>query len=268
MKLKQFFSVKAENPLRTDIKDFIKINGDVTAENSVDIYPETSGKLLKRFVSIGDYVSKGDIIAEVDPSKPGTVYEASPVEATIKGTVTSLPGSIGDTVSTGTSIATIGDLSKLQIEVFIPEKEITWIKNGLSGTAELAPYPGEFIPVRITEVSPVLDPDTRTLEVKLSSLSDSENRMKSGMFASVLIYTRTAENVLSVPLDAVMSNEKGEFVYTVEGDKAALKYVETGLKSDTRAEITKGLNADDKVVVRGQYLISKGSSVKIIKGEE
>ena len=88
------------------------------------------------------------------------------------------------------------------------------------------------------------------------------------MFASVLIYTRTAENVLSVPLDAVMSSEKGEYVYTVEGDKAALKYVETGLKSDTRAEITKGLNADDKVVVRGQYLVSKGSSVKIIKGEE
>ena len=262
------FSVKAEKPLRTDIKEFIKLNGDISTENSVDIYPETSGKLHKRFVSIGDYVFKGDIIAEVDPSKPGTVYEPSPVEATITGTVTSLPGSIGDTVSTGTSIATIGDLSKLQIEVFIPEKEITWIETGLSGTAELAPYPEDFIPVTITEVSPVLDPDSRTLEVKLSADSESENRMKAGMFASVLIYTRTAENAVSVPFDSVLSNDKGDFVYIVEGDKSSVKYVETGLKSDTRIEIKSGLDIDDLVVVQGQYLVNNGASVKIIEGEK
>ena len=262
------FSVMTEKPLRTDIKEFIKLNGDVSTENSVDIYPETSGKLLRRFVSIGDYVAKGDIIAEVDPSKPGTVYEPSPVEATITGTVTSLPGSIGDTVSTGTSIATIGDLSELQIDVFIPEKEITWIKNGLSGTAELAPYPGEFIPVTITEVSPVLDPDSRTLEVKLSADSESENRMKAGMFASVLIYTRTAENAVSVPFDSVLSNDNGEFVYVVDGDKSSAKYVETGLKSDSRIEIKSGLDTDDLVVVQGQYLVNNGASVKIIEGEK
>ncbi len=260
------FSVITGNPETGVVREFIKVNGDITSENSVEIYPDTSGKLVKRYVSIGDYIRKGDVIAEVDPSKPGTVYEASPVESTITGTVTRLPGSIGDTVGTSSSIAVIGDLSRLQIQVFIPEKEITWIKTGLEGEAALAPYSGEYIPVRITEVSPVIDPDSRTLEVKLEAADEGEHRMKAGMFASVLIYTRTAENVLTVPLEAVLSDGKGEFVYTAVNGKAAVKYIVTGLKSSSRAEVRSGLTGEDSVIVRGQNLVSGGSSVRVIEG--
>ena len=262
------FSVNIETPLNSHVQEFIKVNGDITAENSVEIYPDTSGKLVKRYVSIGDYVSKGDVVAKVDPSKPGTVYTASPVESTISGTVTKLPGSIGDTVSNSSSIAEVGDLSKLQIETFIPEKEITWIKTGLAGAAELAPFPGEYIPLQIVEVSPVLDPDSRTLEVKLAAAEDNENKMKAGMFASVIIYTRTAENVLTLPLNSVLSDENGEYVYTAVNGKAVLKYVETGLKSESLVEIKGGLNAEDSVIVRGQNLVNEGASVRVVKGEE
>ena len=260
------FSVITEKPETAEIREYIKVNGDITAETSVEIYPDTSGKLVKRYVSIGDHVSKGDIIAKIDPSKPGTVYEASPVESTITGTVTRLPGSIGDTVSTASSIAEVGDLSRLQIKVFIPEKEITWIETGLEGKAELAPYKGEYIPVQVTEVSPVIDPDSRTLEVKLAAADAGEERMKSGMFASVIIYTRKADNVLTVPLSAVLSNDKGEFVYTEERGKAAVKYIETGLKSSSRAEVRSGLTEEDSVIVRGQNIISEGSSVRVVEG--
>jgi len=262
------FSVNTENPVRAEIKEYIKVNGDITSENSVEIYPDTAGKLVKRYVSIGDFVSKGDIIAKIDPSKPGTVYEASPVESTITGTVTRLPGSLGDTMSTTSSIAVIGDLTRLQIETFIPEKEITWIKTGLEGAAELAPFPGEYIPLRIVEVSPVLDPDSRTLEVKLTAADNNENKMKAGMFASVLIYTRTAEDVLTLPLNAVLSDEKGEYVYTAVNGKAAVKYIETGLKSESRVEITDGLNATDSVIVRGQNLVNEGASVRVVEGDK
>ena len=268
------FSVNIQNPERTDIKEVLKVNGDISAENSVEIYPDTSGKLVLRRVSIGDYVSKGDVLASVDPSKPGAVYEASPVESTITGTVTKLPGSIGDTVATSTSIATIGDLKKLQIEVYIPEKEITWIKTGLKGEAELSPYPGIYIPVEITEVSPVIDSDSRTLEVKLA-VDDKAGKykfitekMKAGMFASVRIFTRTAENVLTVPSDTVLTNEKGSFVYIAEAGNAEVKYIETGLKSGSRVEIISGLKESDPVIVRGQSLISIGSSIKVIGGGE
>ena len=262
------FSVNTEKPARMDIKEVLKVNGDITTENSVEIYPDTSGTLVSRTVSIGDYVSKDDVIARVDPSKPGTVYEASPVESTISGTVTRLPGSIGDTVTTVSSIATIGDLKNLQIQAFIPEKEITWIKSGLYGEAELAPYPGEYIPVQIIEVSPVLDSDSRTMEVKMTAAEDMSGKMKAGMFASVRIFTRISENVWSVPVDSVLSDEKGEFVYLVNQNKIIIRYVKTGLRSDRRIEILSGLTESDSVVVRGQSLITIGSSVKVIGESE
>jgi multidrug efflux pump subunit AcrA (membrane-fusion protein) len=262
------FSVNIGNPERMDIIEILKVNGDITTENSVEIYADTSGTLVSRIVSIGDYVSRDDVIARVDPSKPGTVYEASPVESTITGTVTRLPGSIGDTVTTASSIATIGDLKNLQIQAFIPEKEITWIKPGLTGEAELAPYPGEYISVSIIEVSPVLDSTSRTMEVKLIATDEKSGKMKAGMFASVRIFTRISENVLSVSVDSVLTDENDSFVYVVNQDKAELRYVETGLRSDSRVEILSGLAESDHVIVRGQSLITEGSSVKVIGESE
>ncbi len=260
------FSVNAENPSRENISESLRINGDVVTENSVEIYPDTSGKLVKRSVSIGDYVSKGDVIAKVDPSKPGTVYEESPVESTISGTVTKLPGSIGDTVTAQSSIATIGDLENLQIQVFIPEKYLSWIKSGLKGEAEFTAYPGKGVAVHIAEVSPVLDSDSRTIRVKLSFDNFDSRTVKAGMFASVSIFTRISENTLTVPSSSVLDSGKGSYVYVVEGDKAIIRYVEIGLASETKTEILSGIDGNDDVIVSGQSLLSDGASVKIIRG--
>jgi len=257
-------SVNTENPVNESIMEYFKLNGDVITENSVEIYPDTSGKLVKRFVSIGDYVSKGDIIAKIDPSKPGTVYESSPVESTISGTVTRLPGSIGDTVTTQSSVATIGDLSNLQIQAFIPEKYLNLIKTGLKGEAVFSPYPVNTFPVYITEVSPVVDTDSRTIEVKLSFDNFDSRYIRAGMFASVKVYAKTSNNTLTVPSSSVLTDDIGSYVYIAKNEKAELKYVETGLRSDSRTEIISGISGNDSVIVRGQDLLSDGSSVKII----
>ena len=260
------FSVNTEKPSIERIRESLKVNGDVVAENSVEIYPDTSGKLIKRFVSIGDYVLKGDIIAKVDPSKPGTVYEASPVESTISGTVTRLPGSIGYTVTTATSVATIGDLENLQIQVFVPEKYLSWIKSGLKGAAEFVPYPGKEFSVNIAEVSPVLDTDSRTIEVKLS-FDDFDSRIiRAGMFASVRIFTRVSESALTVPSSSVLESSSGSYVYAVEEGKAVVRFVETGLESDTKTEILSGLGGNENIIVSGQSLVEDGTSVKVIGG--
>ncbi len=259
-------SVNTEKPSRESISESLRVSGDVVAENSVEIYPDTSGKLIKRFVSIGDYVSKGDVIAKVDPSKPGTVYEASPVESTISGTVTRLPGSLGYTVTTATSVATIGDLENLQIQVFIPEKYLAWIKSGLKGEAEFTPYPGKKFAVYIAETSPVLDSDSRTIGVKLSFENFDSKVVKAGMFASVSIFTKVSENTLTVPSSSVLDSGNGNYVYVVQDNKAIIRYVETGLASETKTEILSGIDGKDDVIVSGQSLVTNGASVKIIGG--
>src|SRR5574344_1788649 len=85
------FTVKTEKAGRIDFSVYIKINGNVEANNTVSVYPDMNGKMIRPLVSLGSKVRKGDVIAEIDPSKPGEPYAASRVYAPISGSITSVP---------------------------------------------------------------------------------------------------------------------------------------------------------------------------------
>ncbi|MDC7239839.1 MAG: efflux RND transporter periplasmic adaptor subunit [Spirochaetales bacterium] len=258
------YTVLAEETLSTTLKDYLKVNGDVEAGTSVDIYPDAAGKLTKLEISLGSYVRKGQIIAEVDPSIPGQVYVASPVRSTISGTVTDIPYEVGATISsTSVPVATVGDLANLQLVSYIAEKNMAEIELGQKADITFEPYGSEIFIGTVTEISPVLDKDSRTLEVMIS-LDESDSRIKSGMFGSVKLYTETREDVLVLSSDSIVSAASGIYVYVISGDDTVeQRFIETGLTVDGRTEILSGLSEGDIVVSRGQSMLQDGSSVKV-----
>jgi len=258
------YSVRVETAQTGTLEDYLKINGDVVAETSVDIFPDTSGKLTSLSVSLGDYVRKGEIIAEVDPSLPGQVYVESPVRSTISGTITDLPFKVGATVSsTQVPVATVGDLGDLEIQSFISEKEMASIETGLKAEIVFEPFRNELFTGRITEVSPVLDRSSRTLEIKIS-LDEKDRRIKSGMFGSVRLITDVLEEALIISSDSLTTASEGTFVYVVGEDSTVeQRFVDTGLIIDGKAEILSGLTEGELVVSRGQSMLRSGSTVRV-----
>ncbi|OJF76670.1 MAG: hypothetical protein BKP49_05785 [Treponema sp. CETP13] len=258
------YSVLAETIEPIVMQNYLKFNGDVIAETSVDIYPDVSGKLTKLYVSLGDYVRKGDTIAEVDPSLPGQIYSTNPVKSTINGTITDLPHDVGDTISSSQElIATVGDLGDLELDCFISEKYMADIELGQTAEITFEPYPNQIFTGVVVEISPVLDRSSRTLEIKIS-LNNKNGMVKSGMFGSIKLITEVKQNALTVPEESLLSGNEGSFVYTVLSSNIAKKtLVETGLELDGRVEILDGLSKGDKVIYRGQSMIQDGSSVKI-----
>jgi membrane fusion protein (multidrug efflux system) len=109
------FAVTTTEAVSGQIKDLLNVNGDVIPDSSVDFYSDISRKLIRLNVGLGDYVSKNQVIVEVDPSRPGMSYTASPVKATVSGTVTSMPFDIGATISPQVPVARIGNLTNLQV---------------------------------------------------------------------------------------------------------------------------------------------------------
>jgi multidrug efflux pump subunit AcrA (membrane-fusion protein) len=258
------YSVLAETITPMDMQNYLKFNGDVIAETSVDIYPDVSGKLTKLYVSLGDYVRKGATIAEVDPSLPGQVYSTNPVKSTINGTITDLPHAVGDTISSSQElIATVGDLGVLELDCTISEKYIADIALGQKAEISFEPYPAEVFTGSVVEISPVLDRSSRTLEIKIS-LNNKNGMVKSGMFGSIKLITEVKQNALTVPEESLLSGNDGSFVYTVSASNSAkMTMVQTGLELDGRVEILDGLFEGDKVIYRGQSMLQDGSSVKI-----
>lgn len=260
------YAVKTETANPVELKNYIKLNGDIVTSTDVDIYPDTSGKLTKLSVSLGDYVIKGQTIAEIDPSLPGQVYSTSPVKSTITGTIIDLPYKVGSTISsTQIPVASVGDLTDLLVQVYVSEKEIAAIKLDLDAYITFDAYPGTTFHATTTELSPVLNKSSRTMEVKLS-IKENDSRIKSGMFASVKLITEVLENVITVSNVSLIDSSDEQYVYTIDTDGVAHKImVETGLTIDGVTQIISGLSPGDSVVNRGQSMIQDGSTVRISK---
>jgi len=263
---------------RGSIQEYIRVNGDVVTQSSVTIYPDTAGKVVERSVEVGQYVRAGEKIAVIDPSVPGQRFSTSTVSATIDGTITALNVNVGDTVSTQTAAATVGDLANLEVVTYVPERYVGSIRTGLVAAMTFAAFPDESVAARIVEISPVLDALSRTVEVRLiPTVSDS--RVNAGMFATVRIVTKEASNALVVPAAAVTGYYGDEVVYVTTGtvgeelaSGGAVQTVErrivtTGLRSREAVEILNGLAEGETVVIAGLSRITDGSAVRIVGGK-
>jgi multidrug efflux pump subunit AcrA (membrane-fusion protein) len=264
------FSVKAaEAELRT-LRSYLELNGDIVSGRQVTVFPETGGKLARLLVDLGSVVHQGQLMAQVDPSRPGLQYMMNSVYAPISGTVSAVPLAVGSTVSQGDCIAVISVIENLHIEALIPERELSQLGTGLKADVTLQAYPGEIFAATVAHVSPVLDPASRTKKIVLI-FDGNDSRISAGMFACIAINTRTYENVITIPTEAVIDHFGKEAVYVLRKDVEGLAYAElrevsTGAVIDNLAEVKTGIAVGERVLVQGQQFISDGVAVRVIAG--
>jgi multidrug efflux pump subunit AcrA (membrane-fusion protein) len=253
------------------IENSVVINGDVLARNQVSFFPTVGGKLVEARISIGDRVSRGDIVAMVDPSRPGEIFSFSPVLAAISGTVLQAPYSVGDTISTQSALFVVGDLSALRLETFVPERYVSSIRQGLGAQVRLEAIPGEVFFAEVDEVSPVLDPASRTIRIRLRFVDQqgraaADPRIKAGMFATVSLVTRTRANVPVIPRTSVINTYGSWIVFIVdEGSIARRRVLELGIENEDLFEVLSGIELGDRVVSAGQNFLSDGDPVRIVE---
>jgi multidrug efflux pump subunit AcrA (membrane-fusion protein) len=266
------FAVSTTKVVRGQVNDYIELTGDVETESNIDVYPDTFGKLTKVLVNVGQRVAKNQVLAEVDPSKPGSYFVASPVKAPIEGTITSLPLAIGTTISQGMSIAKIITLDQLQIKTFVAERFIADMHIGQEAFISFMAYPDVRFPAVVTELNPVVDPATRTMDVKLK-LTTPDARIKAGMFGRIKIITHPKSDVIKIPVECVVNRFGDNYVFVLgekQQDKKDVYHVKrrvitAGIRIDDILEVTKGLNAGETIVSEGQTLLDDDSLVKVVK---
>ncbi len=258
------FAVNTTEAVLGPIADYFQINGEVVTASSVDTYADTQGILARLNVSLGDYVRKDQVIAEIDPSRPGLNYALSPVKARVSGTITALPLDQGDTVSPQFPVATIGDLNRLQVVTAIPERFISRIRIGMPAEIYLEAWPGHLISLTVSEMNPVVNSQSRTLEIKLN-VPGGQDKIKPGMYAEIRLTTEEKDSVVKIPADSVLRRLGEVFVYVVEDDKALKQIVVPGITLGGVVEIIDGIKAGDKVVYQGQTLLEDGVKVRVIR---
>jgi multidrug efflux pump subunit AcrA (membrane-fusion protein) len=253
------------------VENSVILNGDVLSSSQVSIYPVMAGKLTELRARAGDRISRGQVIAMVDPSRPGDSFFQSPVTSTVSGVVVSVPVNPGDTLQTNSVICVVGNLADLQIETHVPERYSVTVRRGLSAQISFEAMPGETFSAEVDELSPVLDPASRTLRIRLRLLPDQNGqvdpRVLAGMFATVSLVTNSKAAVPVIPRAALIKTYGTWIVFVVPPDSAVAhrKEVTLGLESESMVEILTGLETGEQVVSEGQNFLTDGDPVRIVE---
>ena len=245
------------------IEKSVIINGEILARNQVTIYPTIGGKLVEARLGIGDRVASGQVVAMVDPSRPGEVYSRSPVVSTVSGTILQAPFSIGDTLTTQSAVYTVGDLSSLLVETFVPERFVASVRQGMRAQLRVEAITGETFNAEVYEVNPVIDPASRTLRIRLRFLNP-DPRLKAGMFATISLITSRKVDVPVIQRTSVINTYGSWIVFTVdENNIARRREVTLGIDNEDYFEILNGLSMGENVVSAGQNFLSDGDPVRV-----
>jgi multidrug efflux pump subunit AcrA (membrane-fusion protein) len=265
------FAVNTTAAVQGQIQDYLALSGDIVAGSTVDAYSDVAGKITVLHVAVGTRVRKDQAIATVDPSRPGMTYVPGVAKAPIAGTIVSLPAQVGMTISQSVPLARIAGGNALEIKVYVAERFISKMAMGLPCEITLDAYPGEIFRGSITEVSPTVDPASRTMEVRVN-VENSGSRLKTGMFAKVRIITERKNNIVKIPAAAMIQRFGENYIFTVETDTrnpafsvARRKTVVPGIVIDGVMEVQQGLKPDEEVIVRGQSLLEDGSRINVIE---
>jgi len=265
------FTVRTEDAEIRTLEAYLEVNANIVSGHQVAVLPEANGRLVSMRVGLGSTVQRGALIAEVDPSRPGAEYSISAVYAPVSGTVISNPQPVGSTVSTGTVLMIIAGNNSIEIEAMIPEREVGQLRTGLKAEIRLEAFPGEIFNATLTQVSPIVDPASRTKKITMRfdrrSNGLNDPRINTGMFARVKLNTRTYENVISIPQEALVEHRGKTVVYVLDSEDAPcveMREVVVGVIIDREAEIKSGLKAGESVVVQGQQFLTDGAQVRVI----
>ncbi len=262
------FAVSAYQVSKTSLDDYLEFGGDVVASSSVDILPDSSGKLSRIYVSVGDYVRRDQLLAEIDPSRPGMTYSTSPIYAPTSGTISNFPFSVGSTVAPSMSVGKISSTGMLEIQAAVAERFVSRVALGQKAELRLDAWPSDIFMATITEVSPVLDAATRTMAVKLIPEDVTGEKIKPGMYSRIKLITEEKEDVFVVPYHSLIIRDDEAFAFIVQTDETVIQQkVILGLRVDDQVEVIDGLKEGDLVVTRGQTLLNDGTKVSVVSVE-
>ena len=176
----------------------------------------------------------------------------------ISGIVIERNGTIGATVGSDANVFKIIDISSVWIDANVFEKDLERVRRGQEVKVSVPAFQGASFSGRVILVSSVVDPETRTVKVR-TAVPNSDGRLKPDMFANVQIITDLHRSAISIPESAVLNDEGKTVVFVSEGNDYKKRQVSIGIRGNGQVEITDGLQAGDKVVVKGNYLLLQQS---------
>ncbi len=192
--------------------------------------------------------------------KRGKASQNIDIKAKADGIIASLNIREGGYLSPAQAVISAGPLENVWVDAEVFERQSHWVKAGSKAKMTLDALPGKEWQGEIDYVYPILDPQTRTLRLRLK-FPNPQGELKPNMFANISLQPVTDESVLTIPKSAVIRSGGMTRVVLSEGDgKYRSARVQVGREADDKIEVLKGLTDQSKVVTSAHFMLDSESS--------
>lgn len=187
------------------------------------------------------------------------------VRAPFDGVIAELPyHTDGVRIEQGKELFKVMEYDRLLMDVKLPEKHLPEVT--LDQQVQITNYnvATDTIYGRISQISPVIDADTRTFQSVLQ-INNQKRLLRPGMFIKAAILSEKRDSTIVIPKETIISRQEGKVVFTVENGIATEKKIATGLENMDVIEVLSGLKVNDRLVISGFETLRNKSKVSIIQ---
>ncbi|MBI5197198.1 MAG: efflux RND transporter periplasmic adaptor subunit [Nitrospirae bacterium] len=178
----------------------------------------------------------------------------------VNGVITKKSALQGMYVTPETPLYEISDLSHVWVHAEIYEYEVAQVRVGQEAAVTLMSYPGETFQGRVTYIYPYLNPETRTVGIRME-FSNPDGKLKPGMYGNVEIRGKMGKKLV-VPAEAVLDSGTRQMVFIDKGEGMyEPREVKLGNKVNLFYPVLSGLASGEKVVTSATFLIDSESKL-------
>ena len=186
------------------------------------------------------------------------------VTAPISGTVTMVNANVGSFATASAPMFEIANVDTLEISTGINEQNVSKIKIGQEVLLKIHSVSDKWMSGTITEISKVMNAQTKNYPVTIA-LANKDADLVAGMYAEVQVAVEHAEDVLVIPVDAIVYKEAKPVAFIAQADGTVKeKALTLGINDGDNYVVTKGLQAGDQIVVKGNGNLVEGEPISII----
>ena len=193
--------------------------------------------------------------------RTGKIQPRITLVAPTSGVIVELAAREGMTAMPGATLFRINGVSTVWAQAEVPESQAGLLRPGAAIEARSPAIPGTVFKGTLQAILPEVNPGTRTLKARVE-LANPQGQLAPGMFVRIALSAGSQQG-LTVPTEAVIQTGRRMVVMVAEGDgKFKPVDVEIGTESDGQTQIKHGLEAGQKVVVSGQFLVDSEASLR------
>ncbi len=195
----------------------------------------------------------------------GKAGEGVPIRSPVAGYVTARNVVSGAAVQPGAPLFEVADLSRVWLLADVFEQDAARLRIGQKASLELTAYPGERFAGRVQFIAPTVNPQSRTLRVRLEFANQNGPggvKLRPGMYGNVALELPSAMGLV-IPAEALVDTGEHQYVFVARGGgRFEPRLVRVSGRAGGRAQIADGLAEGETVITTGNFLLDSESRLR------